>query len=75
MMELFMNNHKEAKVWIIQRCTNSLKNIYENWPGYCEKLMTHTEMIGALNECKAKWPYEFRGYKFPRANNQKSLKK
>jgi hypothetical protein len=37
---------------------------YEDWPGYCEHLMTRDEMLSALDECNEKWHgYEFRGHK------------
>ena len=49
--------------WIIQRCIVAADNHYEDWPGYCERLLTRAEMITALTECEAKWPeHEFRGH-------------
>jgi hypothetical protein len=56
----------EAASWIIQRCTQqwigaSLQ--YEDWPGYCEKLLSYDEMIEALKQCDQRWPeHEFRGH-------------
>jgi len=61
---------EEPREWIIQRCTwcnkyeewNAFTKEYEDWSGYSERLMTHTEMLEALNECKRNWPeHEFRG--------------
>lgn len=49
--------------WIIQRCINAVRNDYEDWSGYCERLMTRDEMLKALAGCEEKWPnYEFRGH-------------
>lgn len=49
--------------WIIQRCINAFRNDYEDWPGYCERLMDREEMLQALKECEERWPdYEFRGH-------------
>jgi hypothetical protein len=52
--------------WIIQRCTQQWSNsdlLYENWPGYCERPMSRSEMIEALRECANRWPqHEFRGH-------------
>ena len=49
--------------WIIQRCLSAVKGDYEDWPGYCERLMTRDEMLRVLEECERKWPeYEFRGH-------------
>ncbi|MBS0357721.1 MAG: hypothetical protein JSS53_00405 [Proteobacteria bacterium] len=57
-------NQLQEKTWIIQRCINAFKNQYEDWPNYCEKLMSCNEMLKALEECNQKWPaYEFRGHK------------
>lgn len=54
---------KQKKIWIIQRCINAWENSYEDWPGFCDQLMTRDEMIEALRECEQKWPnYEFRGH-------------
>lgn len=33
------------RAWVIQRCINAFKNDYEGWPGYCERLLTRTDMI------------------------------
>lgn len=55
---------QEEKVWIIQRCIDAYKNHYEDWPGHCEKSMTHEEMMKALKECENKWlEHEFRGHR------------
>jgi hypothetical protein len=52
-----------AREWIIQRCLNAFRNEYEDWPGYCERLLTREEMLERLRECEARWPsYEFRGH-------------
>ena len=52
-----------ARAWIIQRCSNAFRNEYEEWPGYCERLMTRKEMLDTLSECEERWPeYEFRGH-------------
>lgn len=52
-----------ARAWIIQRCINAFRNEYQDWPGYCERLMTREEMRVALVECSARWPeHEFRGH-------------
>ncbi len=49
--------------WIIQRCISAVQNDCEDWPGYCEHLMTRGEMRQALKECAQKWPeHEFRGH-------------
>lgn len=41
-------------------------NDYEDWPGYCEWLLTREEMLAALAECEEKWPdYAFRGHHVP----------
>lgn len=59
---------KEAagREWIIQRCINAFRNEYQDWPGYCERLMTRDEMMVALKECETRWPeYEFRGHNVP----------
>jgi len=49
--------------WIIQRCISAVRNDYEDWPGYCDRLMTRDEMRQALKECAQKWPeHEFRGH-------------
>ena len=54
---------QEPREWIIQRCINAFRNEYHDWPGYCERLMTRTEMLQALEACEAKWPeHEFRGH-------------
>jgi hypothetical protein len=53
----------ESRDAIIQRCLNAFRNEYEDWPGYCERLLTKAEMLDALAECEAKWPgYQFRGH-------------
>ena len=50
--------------WIIQRCINAFKNQYQDWPGYCERLLKRDEMLVALKECNQLWPdHEFRGHK------------
>jgi hypothetical protein len=52
--------HRE---WIIQRCLNAFRNEYEDWPGYCETLMTRDQMKAALTECADRWPeFGFRGH-------------
>jgi hypothetical protein len=52
-----------AREWIIQRCINAYRNEYEDWPGYCERLMSREEMLVALRECDQQWPgHEFRGH-------------
>jgi hypothetical protein len=51
-----------AREWIIQRCINAYRNEYEDWPGYCGRLLTREEMLVALKECDQRWPeHEFRG--------------
>ena len=51
------------RAWIIQRCINAYRNEYEDWPGYCERLMTRDEMLVALAECNERWTeHEFRGH-------------
>ncbi|MHB8744786.1 MAG: hypothetical protein ACYC9L_16975 [Sulfuricaulis sp.] len=53
----------DERAWIIQRCINAFRNRYEDWPGYCERLMTRPEMLAALEECEKRWPEdEFRGH-------------
>lgn len=55
---------KQERAWVIQRCINAWQNLYEDWPGYCENLMTRDEMMNALKECNEKWlNYEFRGHR------------
>ena len=53
--------------WIIQRCTQewSLTELqYQDWPGYCEHLMTLAGAIKALGECARRWPdEEFRAHR------------
>ena len=52
-----------SREWIIQRCINAFRNEYEDWPDYCERLMTREEMMIALKECEERWPDdEFRGH-------------
>jgi hypothetical protein len=52
-----------ARQWIIQRCINAFRNEYEDWPGYCERLLNRPEMMAALYECEERWPeHEFRGH-------------
>lgn len=49
--------------WITQRCLNAFRDRYEDWPGYCERLLTRDEMKAALAECAERWPeYGFRGH-------------
>lgn len=51
------------RAWIIQRCINASRNKYEDWPGYCERLLTYPEMLAKLKECERKWTqHEFRGH-------------
>ena len=51
------------RAWVIQRCINAFRDEYEDWPGYCETLMTRDEMQAALAECAERWPdYGFRGH-------------
>ena len=77
-----MKTTDKGNVWIIQRCIDAWTNHYENWQGYCEKLMSREEMMVALKECDEKWPeFEFRGHntthesvrhkrgEYPRPNN------
>lgn len=55
--------NSSERAWIIQRSVNAFRNDYEDWPGYCERLLTRPEMLAALEECEKKWPgYEFRGH-------------
>lgn len=55
--------NEQPRAWIIQRCINAFRNEYEDWPGYCERLMTREEMLVALSECAERWPeHEFRGH-------------
>jgi hypothetical protein len=35
----------QAREWIIQRCICAARNEYEDWPGYCETLLTRDEMF------------------------------
>jgi hypothetical protein len=52
-----------AREWIIQRCVNAFRNEYEDWAGFCERLMTYDEMMVALKKCDDQWPeHEFRGH-------------
>ena len=44
------------KEWVVQRCVNAFEDNYEDWSGYCEKLMSQAEMKKALDECNQKWP-------------------
>lgn len=54
---------EKTRAWIVQRCINAFRNEYEDWPGYCERLMTRAEMLVALEECARRWPaHEFRGH-------------
>jgi hypothetical protein len=63
------NTSADTREWIIQRCINAFKNQYQDWPGYCERLLTREEMLVALNECDQLWPdYEFRGHKVSAAH-------
>ena len=40
-----------------------MRDEYENWPGYCEQLLTREEMKVNLAECNERWPdYAFRGH-------------
>jgi hypothetical protein len=56
-------NDEQPRAWIIQRCINAFRNEYEDWPDYCERLMTREEMLVALGECASRWPeHEFRGH-------------
>lgn len=56
-------NDTSARQWIIQRCINAFRNEYEDWPGYCERLMNRSEMMTALYKCELDWPeHEFRGH-------------
>jgi hypothetical protein len=49
--------------WIVQRCINALRDEYEDWRGYCERLLTREEMKVALAECSRRWPnHEIRGH-------------
>jgi hypothetical protein len=51
-----------GRAWIIQRCISAFRNEYQDWPGYCERLMTREEMLVVLAECSERWPeYGFRG--------------
>jgi hypothetical protein len=38
----------ELRERIIQRCFNTFRNEYEDWPGYCERPMTREDMMVAL---------------------------
>jgi hypothetical protein len=59
----FGSDASAPREWIIQRCINAFRNEYEDWPGYCERLMTREEMWSALGECNERWPeHEFRGH-------------
>lgn len=52
-----------AREWIIQRCICAARHEYEDWPGYCETLLTREEMLTALQACEHRWPeHEFRGH-------------
>jgi len=52
-----------AREWIIQRCISAADNEYEDWPGYCEQLLTRQQMLTALKDCEDRWPdHEFRGH-------------
>jgi len=56
--------NESDREWIIQRCVNAFHDEYENWPGYCERLLTREEMKAKLAECNARWPDDaFRGHK------------
>jgi hypothetical protein len=65
-----MNDSKPE--WIIQRCIQAFRDEYEDWPGYCEKLLTREEMKAALAECAERWPeYGFRGHKVESPRSQR----
>lgn len=38
------NKETSSPEWIIQRCINAFRNEYQDWPDYCERLMTRDEM-------------------------------
>ena len=44
-------NDKFEKAWVIQRCINAWKALYEDGPGYCESPNELEEMMQALKEC------------------------
>jgi hypothetical protein len=57
------NYMKMERQWIVQRRISAVKNDYEDWPGYCERLLTRDEMLQAVKECEHKWPdHAFRGH-------------
>ena len=65
-----MNDPKPE--WIIQRCINAFRDKYEDWPGYCEKLLTREEKKATLAECAERWPeYGFRGHKVESLRRQR----
>jgi hypothetical protein len=52
-----------VREWIVQRCINVLRDEYEDWPGYCARLMTREEMKAAFVEYGERWPEcGFRGH-------------
>lgn len=54
---------RDKAEWIIQRLKGVSGNEFEPWPGYCEALLTRSEMIQKLDECVRRWPeYVFRGF-------------
>jgi hypothetical protein len=56
-------DRSEERAWIIQRCISASRNQYEDWPGYCERLLSRAEMLSALQACEHRWPdYAFRGH-------------
>ncbi len=58
-----MGKNTEKREGIIQKCIDAFTNNYEDWPGYCEHLLTRDEMQQALKACGQKWPeYAFRGH-------------
>ncbi len=54
---------EQPREWIIQRAIDEWRNLWENWPGYSESLMTREEMMVALKACDERWTaYQFRGH-------------
>ena len=62
-MGLLNSGNTEKKEWIIQICIDASNNEYKDWPGYCEDLMTRSEMLVALEKCEKDWVgRKFRGH-------------
>jgi hypothetical protein len=55
--------NEQTPEWIIQRRIHAFRDEYEDWPGYCERLLTREEMKAALAQCNERGTdYAFRGH-------------